>query len=465
MTSTTNTEYDLVVIGGGPGGYVAAIRASQLGLKTALVERDQVGGICLNWGCIPTKALLRNAEVLSLFRRSEEFGIAVDGIRPDFAKAIVRSRAVVKRLTTGVRALLKKNGVEHVQGTARLTSPTTVEVSDNSRSLTARNVLLATGARPRPLPGLDVDGDSIITSRDALQLQQVPSNLVIVGGGATGVEFAYLFRAYGAQVTVVEALPRLVPTEDAEISQELERAFARQGIGIKTGSRITEVRKGPEGLSLTVESAEGSSTLECERVLVAVGVQGNADGLGLEGIGVEVSSGFVQTDDRMQTSVPGVYAVGDVTGKMLLAHVASSQGVLAVETIAGVESPALDYKNMPRAIYCHPQMTSFGYTEAEALAAGYPVKVGRFPFRANGRALALAESAGLVKVVAHRDTGQLLGAHMIGAEVTEMLPELTMTSLLNGTVGDLGWLVHSHPTLSEAVKEAALDADGKAIHT
>ena len=443
---------------------MAAIRAAQLGLKTAMVEWDEVGGVCLNWGCIPSKALLRNAEILTLFQRAEEFGISFDNLRYDFGKAISRSRQVVKRLTTGVESLLKKNKVDHIKGYARLKDAHTVEIDGDSRTLTASKVIIATGARTRPVPGLEVDGETLITSREALELSEVPSPVVIVGGGATGVEFAYLYRAYGAEVTVVEMLPHLVPTEDEEIGQQLERSFSRQGIQVLTGSRVTKVTKGSGGVSLTVETPDGAKELECQKVLVAVGVQGNSDGLGLEELGIEVERSFIKVDEKMQTSVPGVYAIGDVTGKLLLAHVAQAQGIVAVETIAGMESRALDYKKMPRATYCQPQVTSFGYTEKEAVDMGYSVKVGRFPFRANGKALALGESDGLVKVVVDGDSGEILGAHMIGTEVTEMLPELTMTSLLEGSVKELGWLVHSHPTLSEAVKEAALAVDGMAIH-
>ena len=461
-----DTDYDVVIIGGGPGGYVAAIRAGQLGLKTAVVEHDEVGGVCLNWGCIPSKALLRNAEVLTLFQRAEEFGISFDNLRYDFGKAISRSRTVVRRLTSGVESLLKKNKVDHVKGYARLRDAHTIEVEadGDSRTLTAKNVIIATGARTRPVPGLEVDGKTLITSREALELPEVPSTVVIVGGGATGVEFAYLYRAYGSEVTVLEMLPHLVPNEDEEMGQQLERSFGRQGINVLTDSRVTEVKKGPGGLNLVVESPEGTKELDCQKVLVAVGVQGNSDGLGLEELSIEVERSYIIIDERMQTSVPGVYAIGDVTGKLLLAHVAQAQGIVAVETIAGMESKPLDYNKMPRATYCQPQVTSFGYTEKEAIDIGYSVKVGRFPFRANGKALALGEGDGLVKVVVDGDSGEIIGAHMIGTEVTEMLPELALTSLLEGSVKELGWLVHSHPTLSEAVKEAALAVDGLAIH-
>jgi dihydrolipoamide dehydrogenase len=459
-----DVDYDIVIIGGGPGGYVAAIRASQLQLKTALVENQDIGGICLNWGCIPSKALLRNAEILTLFHRAEEFGISFDNLSYDFGKAISRSRSVVKRLTTGVESLLKKNRVDYIKGHARLKDAHTIEVEGGSQTLAAKNVIIATGARSLPILGLEVDGETIITSREALELREVPSPVVIVGGGATGVEFAYLYHAYGADVTVVEMLPNLVPNEDEEIGQQLERSFTRRGIKVLTSSRVKEVKKGSTGVSLSVESPEGTKELDCQKVMVAVGVQGNSDGMGLTKLGIEIEKSFIEVNEKMQTSVPGIYAIGDVTGKLLLAHVAQAQGILAVEIIAGMESPALDYKKMPRATYCQPQVASFGYTEKEAVDIGYSVKVGRFPFRANGKSLALGETEGLVKLVTDGDSGAILGTHMIGTEVTEMMSEVAMTSLLEGTVKELGWLVHSHPTLSEAVKEAALAVDDLAIH-
>ena len=308
-------DFDVAIIGGGPGGYVAAIRAGQLGLRTALVEQDELGGICLNWGCIPSKALLKNAEVLNLFHRSEEFGITVDNLQYDFGKAIDRSRGVVRRLTAGVGMLLRKNKVEHVNGRGRLADAHTVDVDDGARSFTAANVIVATGARPRPVPGLEVDGDTIIGSREALELRDVPSPVGIVGGGATGVEFAYLYRAYGAEVTIVEMMPRLIPSEDEEMGQQLERAFSGQGIKTLTGSRVTSVEKRPEGAVLSVETPDGARELEVQKVLVAVGVQGNVEGLGLEELGARIERGFVQVDDRMSTGVPGVYAIGDVTGQ------------------------------------------------------------------------------------------------------------------------------------------------------
>ena len=457
-------DYDLVVIGSGPGGYVAAIRAGQLGLKTAVVERGELGGVCLNWGCIPSKALLRNAEVLSLVQRADEFGITVDGVKHDFGAAVDRSRAVVKRLTDGIAFLLKKSNVDHLQGSGVLLDPGTVQIQESGQTFSTDKVIIATGARTRQLPRLPVDREMVITSREALELREVPSRVVIVGGGATGVEFAYLYRAYGSEVSVVEILPRLVPLEDEEVSRHLERSFSKQGIRSLVGAEIESVTVDGDVVRVNVAKDGGESVLECDKVLVAVGVQGNTDGIGLEDAGVAVERGFVPIDDRMETNVPGIYAVGDVTGKLLLAHVASAQGVTAVEAIAGLDPPPLDYEQMPRAVYCRPQVASFGLTEAQARERGHAVKTGKFPMSASGKALAMGETEGLVKLVVDEEIGEVLGAHMIGAEVTELLGELSLARLLEGTTTELGWLVHPHPTISESLKEAALAADGQAIH-
>ena len=456
--------YDVVVIGAGPGGYVAAIRAAQLGLKTAVVERDELGGVCLNWGCIPSKALIRNAEVLSLLSRAEEFGFYFDNLRVDYAKAVDRSRRVVERNTKGVAFLLRKNKVDHIKGEASLRDSHTVEVAPEGRVVKTKNVILATGARPRSIPPLPVDGEVVLTSRHALELRQLPSSVVIVGAGATGMEFAYVYNAYGVKVTVVELLPRVVPNEDEEISEQLERALSNDGVTFLTATRVTDMTLIDGGSRLKLESSNGTNEIEGEKVLVAVGVQGNIEGLGLDRIGLPTEGGFIQLDGDVASNVPGVYAIGDVTGKMLLAHVASAQGILAAETIAGMETQPIDYVSMPRATYCVPQVASFGLTERQAREQGYSVKIGKFPFQASGKAAAIAETTGMVKLVVDQKYGELLGAHLIGAEVTELLAELSIAKLLEGTTHELGWMVHSHPTLSEALKEAALAADGRAIH-
>ena len=458
------SDYDLVVLGAGPGGYVAAIRAGQLGMKTAVVERDNVGGVCLNWGCIPSKALLRNAEVLDLVRGADEFGISFDNLRVDFGKAIDRSRKVVARLTRGVDMLLRKNGVELIEGEATLLDRGTVRVEAAGRTLTASNVIIATGARERELSNIPVDREAVITSREALELREVPPRVVIVGGGATGAEFAHVYRTYGAEVTIVELLPRLVPNEDEDTSRALERAFRRQGIRTLSGSAVESVSVVDGRAVVRVSAGDETTDIDADKVLVAVGVQGNVEGLGLEALGVRTERGSIVVGDSMETNVPGIYAVGDVTGKMLLAHVASAQGVTAVETIAGMSPPRLDYTLMPRAIYCKPQVASFGLTETQAREQGFDVKVGRFPFSASGKALALSEVEGLIKLVVDSEVGEILGAHMVGSEVTELLGEVAMTRLLEGTTTELGWLVHPHPTISEMLKEAALAVDGEAVH-
>ena len=458
-------DYDVVVIGAGPGGYVAAIRAAQLGMSTAVIEDDNLGGVCLNWGCIPSKSLLRNAEVLELIKNAGEYGISVGEVSYDYGKAIDRSRQVVRRLTGGVGSLLRKNGVEHVSGRATLQSANTIAVDGSERAISADNIIIATGARARHIPGIAVDGETVLTSREAIVLREVPERVVIVGGGAIGVEFADIYHSYGAEVMIVEMLPRLVPLEDQEISQQLERVFRRRGIEYKTGALVKDVVVSDGAATVTIADADGSeSEVECDKVLVAIGVQGNSDGIGLEAAGVNSERGFIPVDDEMRTNVPGIYAIGDVTGKLPLAHVASAQGVTAAEAIAGMDPMPLDYTLMPRATYCRPQIASFGLTEQQAADAGYSFKVGRFPMAASGKALAMGESNGMVKLVVDNEVGELLGAHMIGPEATELLGEVGLSRLLEGTTTELGWLVHPHPTISETIKEAALAVEGEAIH-
>jgi dihydrolipoamide dehydrogenase len=459
-----DSDYDVVVIGAGPGGYVAAIRAGQLGLKTAIVERDALGGVCLNWGCIPSKALLKNAEILSYIHRSEEFGLHFDNFHADYSVAIDRSRKAVDRNVRGVAYLMRKNKVDHISGTGRLRGNGVVEVAPDGQKLNAKNIIIATGARPRSIPSLPIDQDKVVTSRESIVLKDLPGSMVIVGGGAIGVEFAYLYKMYGVEVTVVELLPRLVPSEDEEISRQLERSFSRHGINVMTGAGVTGLEDGTNGLTVKVDKDGVEHSISCDKVLVAIGVQPNSDDLGLEELSISTQSGYIQIDDNMSTNVPGVYAIGDVTGKLALAHVASAQGVVAVERIAGMETQPLDYTSMPRATYCQPQVASFGLTEAQAREQGYDVRVGKFNVQANGKALAMGETEGMVKLVVDSRYGELLGGHMIGPEVTELLGELSLTRLLEGTTLELGWAVHAHPTISEMLKEAALDAQGRALH-
>jgi dihydrolipoamide dehydrogenase len=455
--------YDVLILGGGPGGYVAAIRAAQLGLRTAVVEREALGGICLNWGCIPSKSLLRNAEVLSLFQRAETFGISVQGLTADFGKAIDRSRGVVDRMVKGVQFLLRKNGVDVYQASGCVRAPDRVELSDG-QMLATSHLILATGARPRALPGIELDGERVITSREALALKERPEHAILIGAGPIGMEFAYVWRSYGAEITLIEALPQIMPQEDEEIAAVAARAYEKLGVQMRVGTKVVAARREGERALVEVEGPNGRETLDADQVLVCVGVQGNSDNLGLEALGVRVEKTFVPVDERMATNVPGVYAIGDLTGPPLLAHVASAQGVNCVEQIAGKQPPPLDYVQMPRATYCQPEVASIGLTERQAQELGVAYKVGHFPFRGNGRALALAEPEGMAKVIAERDSGDLLGVHLVGANVTEMLGELSLARFLEATPSSVGYTVHAHPTLSEVVKEAALSAEGEAIH-
>jgi dihydrolipoamide dehydrogenase len=457
-------KYDVAIIGGGPGGYVAAIRAAQLGLKPAIIEADRIGGVCLNWGCIPSKALLWNAELVRLFRSSEEFGITYDALHIDMAKAVDRSRQVVDRMVKGVEFLLKKHKVAVVAGRGRLASAREVAVEGQDELIEAEHVIVATGARPRSLPGMETDGRTVIGSREALELRETPASAVVIGGGPVGVEFAYYWRAYGAEVTVVELLDHLLPLEDAEVSRQLERAFKQQGIAFRTGAKVNEVRSVGEEATVAISTAAGDEELQAEKVLVGVGVAANTDDLGLEELGVELERGFVKVDGAMRTNVAGVYAIGDVTGKLPLAHVASAQGVAAVEGIAGRETPPLDYERLPRCTYCQPQVASLGLTEAQARERGIEVKTGTFPYRGNGKALAIGRTEGLAKLVADARTGEVVGYHLIGHDATELLAEASLASTLESTHRELGWAVHAHPTLSEVVKEAALDIEREAIH-
>lgn len=458
------SNYDLVVIGSGPGGYVAAIRAGQLGLKTAIIEKEELGGVCLNWGCIPSKSLLKNAEILSYFNRADEFGLKMDNFHADYSVAIDRSRKVVDRNTKGVAFLLDKNKVDHIQGTAKIVGAGKVEVAPDGNVIEAKNIIVATGARPRSIPPLPIDGEKVITSRESIVLSDLPESIVIVGGGAIGVEFAYIYKMYGVQVTIVEMLPRLVPNEDEDISAQLEQAFKRARIDFLTGAGVTAVDISGSGVIVTVDKDGTAQTLECDKVLVAIGIQPNVEDLGLESVGIATDRTGIIVDDKMATNVAGIYAIGDVNGKMPLAHVASAQAAVAVETIAGMETQPLDYTYMPRATYCMPQIASFGLTEAQAREKGKEVNVGTFNVQANGKALAMGENSGLVKLVVDAKYGELLGGHMIGPEVTELLGELSMTRILEGTVLELGWAVHAHPSISEMLKEAALSAQGRTIH-
>jgi dihydrolipoamide dehydrogenase len=459
--------YDVTIIGAGPGGYVAAIRAAQLGLKVALVEKEHLGGVCLNWGCIPTKALLRNAEVISLLGQGKEFGFTVTGFEADFGAAVDRSRKVAERLVKGVGALMRKNDVEVIEGSGTLRSPSAVEVALNAggtRTLETRHVIVATGGQARTLPGITPDGERVLTYREAIVLREPPASAIIVGAGPIGMEFAHIWHTYGAEVTIVEMLPHALPLEDEEVSAEVERALKRRKLRLLTSTRVQGVETTSSGVRVSVTGEQGEQVLEAERVLIAIGMRPNSENLGLGGIGVQTERGTIVVDDHLRTNVPGVYAIGDVTGKLALAHVASAQGVVAAETIAGTETRTLNYDSLPRCTYCQPQVASFGLTELQAVERGYEVKTGKFPFRANGKALGLGDYDGFVKIVADAASGEILGGHLVGPEVTELLPELVLARNWELTPEEIARTVHAHPTLSEALMEAAHGVLGEAIH-
>ena len=460
--------YDVTIIGAGPGGYVAAIRAAQLGLKVAIVEKENLGGVCLNWGCIPTKALLRNAEVVSLLGEGKEFGFSVSDVTVDYAAAVKRSRQVSSRLVKGIGGLMKKNDVDVVIGAAVLKSAREVEVTNDageSQTLQTKNVIIATGARAFTIPAMEPDGEKLLTSREAIVLDKLPASAVIIGAGPIGMEFAHIWSTYGVDVTVVEMLPRALPREDEEVSALIERAFRKRNVKVLTSTRLESVEKDGDVVHVKVSSDGEEQVIDAGIVLFAMGVRANSQGLGLEAVGVETDRrGNILVDAEMRTNMAGVYAIGDVTGKLALAHVASAQGIVAAEVIAGVETVELDYEAMPACTYCQPQVASFGLTETEAKRRGHEVKVGQFPFRANGKALGLGEYDGFVKIVADAATGEILGASLIGPEVTELLPELVLARTAELTPEEIARTVHAHPTLSEALMEAAHGVFGEPIH-
>ena len=455
-------KFDVAVVGTGPGGYVAAIRCAQLGLSVATVEDDRPGGVCLNWGCIPTKALLRNAEVVTLLGRAAEFGIRLSGFEANYAEAVQRSRKVADRMAKGVEFLFRKNKITLFPGRGTLTAKNVVEVkgATAAETIEARALILATGSEPKSLPGVVIDEKTVISSNGAVRNERAPKSIAIIGAGAVGVEFADVFAAYGVQVTLVEALPRIVPVEDEEVSKELTRAFTRRGIALKTGVKVASVKPGGAGVVVDLEGEK----LEVEQVLMAVGRTARIAGLGLEGIGVQLERGFVKVSPHMETSVKGLYAIGDMAGAPLLAHKAMAEGVVAAEAIAGKSPRPVDYGNVPSCTYCRPQIASIGVTEARARENGREVAVGKFPFTASGKAVALGETEGFVKVIADKATGELLGVHIVGAEATEIIHEFAVGRTLEATLEEIIHTIHAHPTLSEAALEATLAALGQAIH-
>jgi dihydrolipoamide dehydrogenase len=466
----TGQSFDLAVIGAGPGGYVAAIRASQLGMKTAIVERDALGGICLNWGCVPTKALLRSSELYHLMQRAPEFGLGADNVRFDLDRIVQRSRQVANKLANGVAFLMQKNKITVVRGTARLQGQGRIAVRGRDGAdlpgLDAKHIIIATGARAKTLPGLEPDGRLVWTYKEAMLPSSVPHSLLVVGSGAIGIEFASFYRDLGAEVTVVEQLDRILPVEDAEISALARKAFMRQGIKIHTKTTVTGFVPGADSITATLNHADGTSeSITADRVILAIGITGNVEGIGLEGQGVRIERGHIVVDEWCRTGAPGLYAIGDVIGPPWLAHKAMHEGVLCVEKIAGVEGvQPLDPSNIPACTYCRPQVASVGLTEEAARAAGHALKVGRFPYSANGKAIALGETEGLVKTVFDAESGALLGAHMIGAEVTELIQGFAIAKELETTEEELMRTIFPHPTLSEMMHESVLDAFGRAIH-
>jgi dihydrolipoamide dehydrogenase len=462
-------NFDLVVIGAGPAGYVAAIRAAQLKQKVAIVDKQWLGGVCLNVGCIPSKSLLRNAELAHTLReRGKEFGFTMDNLKLDYGVAVKRSRQNSDRLVKGVGFLMKKNNIPVFMGDAKFKSKDTVAVTDKDGKVTelkAKNIIVATGASAAAPAAWKIDGEKVLSYSEAILQEKLPKSVVIIGSGAIGVEFATVWSSYSVDVTIVEMLPRIIPLEDEEVSKELEKEFKKRGIKAMVGHKVESVEATKTGVKVVVSADGKQTTLEADQALVAIGFRPNSKGLGLEEIGVKISErGFVEINEKMQTNVAGIWAIGDVTGKLMLAHVGSAMGIICAENIAGAETVTLDYEMMPRATYCQPQVASFGITEAQAKERGYTVKIGRFPFQPNGKALGMGDYAGFVKLVVDEKYGEILGAHMIGPEVTELLPELTLAHMMELTPHEIARNVHAHPTLSEVIMEAAHAAEGSAIH-
>lgn len=461
-------DYDLIIIGSGPGGYVAAIRASQLKMNVAVIERAELGGICLNWGCIPTKSLLKSAQVFDYLTHASDYGISISGeVKPDFSAIIARSRSVADGMSKGIQFLFKKNNIVHIKGFGRLAGNNSVEVegADGTKNtITAKNIILATGARSKELPNLKQDGKKIIGYREAMTLDRQPGSMIVVGSGAIGSEFANFYQSIGTSVTLVEFLPRIVPNEDEEVSKQLERSFKKLKMKIMTDSSVESVDTSKEKCLVTIKTPKGSEIVETDIVFSAVGVSTNIEGIGLEIAGVKTEKGKVVVDDFYRTSVPGVFAIGDIVHGPALAHVASAEGIICVEKIAGKDVEPLDYMNIPGCTYTNPEIASVGMTEAAAKEAGYDIKVGKFPFTASGKASASGAKDGFVKLIFDAAYGELLGAHMIGANVTEMIAEIVVARKLETTAHEIIKAVHPHPTMSEAIMEAAAAAYGEVIH-
>jgi len=460
-------NYDLIVIGSGPGGYVAAIRASQLGLKTAVVERAELGGICLNWGCIPTKALLKSAQVFEYIKHSEEYGITVEGeVKADFTKIVERSRNVAAGMSKGIQFLFKKNKIDVITGFGKLKNNSTIIVDNNGEitEYTAKHIMLATGARAKELPNIKIDNEKIIGYRKALTLEKLPESMVIIGSGAIGSEFAYFYNAMGVKVTLIEFMPTIVPNEDEDVAKQLGRSFKKAKMKVMVGTSVKSVDTSGDLCKVVVENKKGEETIEAEIVLSAVGVQPNLENIGIEELGIELEKGKVKVDDYYRTNVENVYAIGDIVHGPSLAHVSSAEGITCVEKIAGIEVEPVDYKNIPGCTYTSPEVASVGMTEKMAIEAGYEIKVGKFPFTASGKASAAGTKDGFVKLIFDAKYGELLGGHMVGANVTEMIAEIVAIRKLETTGHDLIKTIHPHPTMSEAIMEAAAAAYDEVIH-
>ncbi len=460
-------NYDLLVLGSGPGGYVAAIRASQLGMKTAIVEKAELGGVCLNWGCIPTKALLKSAQVFEYLMHAQDYGVKATGVEADFGSMVKRSRGVADAMSKGVQFLMKKNKIDVINGKGIIKPGKKVEVIDDagkSQTIEAKNIIISTGSRSRELPGLKQDGKKVIGYREAMTLANQPKSLIIVGSGAIGVEFAYFYNSIGTKVTIVEFMPEIVPIEDEDISKQLARSFKKSGITILTESTVESVDTNGSGCKVSVKSKKGVEVLECDVVLSAVGITANIENIGLEEVGIITDKGKIMVNEWYQTNIPGYYAIGDVLNTPALAHVASHEGITCVEKMAGLHAEAMDYKNIPGCTYCQPEIASVGYTEKAARAAGFDIKVGKFPFSASGKAKAAGQADGFVKVIFDAKYGEWLGAHMIGANVTELIAEVVTARKLETTGHEIIKAVHPHPTMSEAIMEAVAEAYGECIH-
>jgi len=459
-------KFDIAVLGGGPGGYVAAIRAAQLGKNTVIIDENNLGGICLNWGCVPTKALLKNAEILHYVKNSKKFGITIPKYEVDFGKTVKRSRDVSNRLSKGIEFLMKKNKITHISGRGVFKSANEIEVTNGKKKETiqADKLIIATGARPRIFPGMEPDGKRVITSKEAMILKEPPKKMVIIGAGAIGAEFAYFYNEYGTQVYLIEMMSDILPVEDVEISKEIEKSFKKSGIKIYKETKVTKIEKLKTKVKIHADKGGDIQIIDADIVLNAVGVTGNVENIGLEEIGVTTDRGAITINEFNQTSVPNIYAIGDVSGPPWLAHVASAQGHVAVEHAAGNSAHPVDYTNIPGCTYCQPQVASLGMTEAAAKEAGHEIKVGRFNFRASAKALATGDSTGFVKIIFDAKYGELLGCHIVGNEATELIAELAVAKALETTWQEIAMTIHAHPTLSEAVMEAALDAFGQSVH-